>query len=109
MGWNWQCAVGVYREGGLEGKSAMIEKKYIILRTTCLRPVTLTPFEVDICGGIFSSCGLCTRFRHGEAKGLRCEPLDLKVDGLFLLSRRILAEKLGFLALGQQSNAMDFL
>lgn len=70
MGWNWQCAVGVYRKGGLEGKSAMIERKYIILRTTCLGPVTLTlaPFEVDIRGGIFSSCGLCTRFRRGEAK-----------------------------------------
>jgi hypothetical protein len=44
-----------------------------------------------------------------KPKDLRCEPLDLKIDGLFLLSRRILAEELGFLALGKQSDAVDFL
>ena len=42
-------------------------------------------------------------------KGLRCGPLNLKINGLFLFSQCILAEELGFLALGQQSDTVDFL
>ena len=68
IGWNWWCTVRVCGEGSFEDKSAIMERKYIILCTTCLRPVTLTPFKVNIHGGIFLFHGLCTCFQHGEAK-----------------------------------------
>ena len=42
LGWNWRYTIGVCREGGLKGKTAMIKRRYIILCTTCLRPVTIT-------------------------------------------------------------------
>jgi hypothetical protein len=44
-----------------------------------------------------------------RSKGHYCEPLNLKLDGLPLFSRRSLAEELGFRALEQQGDIVDFL
>ena len=60
-------------------------------------------------GKYFHPVGFVHVFGAVKPKGLRCEPFGLKIDGLFLLSQRILAEELGVPALGQQCDTTNFL
>ena len=81
MGWNWQYTVGVYKEGDLESKSAMIKMEIHHLRTTCL----LHHSKLTYVGEYFHPVGFVHVFSVVKPKGLRCKPLDLNIDSLFWL------------------------